>query len=157
EVGLRLVGAGRALDAVRGGEANVVYLVRVVRPVLQRVRGVGQPRVRVRRAALEQARGVADRDLHLGDARVERPDHADDRCVGNERVQVRGALLRVVRPVDGVVLDVDVQRVSRDRILRVGLLDGELDAVRGGLTVGRLGAAHRELGADLDRLAAGGA
>ena len=72
-------------------------------------------------------------------------------------MQVRGALLRVVGTIDGVVLDVDVQGVARDRVLGIGLLNGELDTVRGGLTVGSLGAAHRELGADLDRLAAGGA
>ena len=46
--------------------------------------------------------------------------------------------LRVVGAVDGVVLDVDADGVAGDRVLGVGLLDRELDAVRGGLAVGGL-------------------
>src|SRR5215212_8201834 len=78
EVGEQEVGARRTLDRVRRGDADVVDLVGIVRTVLRRLRRVRQARVRVRGAALQQATGVADRDLRLGNVRVERPDDTDD-------------------------------------------------------------------------------
>ena len=94
-----------------------------------RVRRVRQAGVGVGRAAHEQAGGVADRDLDLGNAGVERSDDADDIRVVDEGGHVLAALGRIVGAVDGVVLAIERDRVAGDGAGGVGLLDRKLDAV----------------------------
>ena len=115
----RVVGVDRhrrALDVVRRRDADVGDPVGVV---LAEVEGaelrLRQALVRVRRAALEQARVVADRDLDLRDGRVVRPHDADDRSVVHERLHVLSALLLVVLAVDGMVEREQLDLVAADR------------------------------------------
>ena len=109
---------------------------------------LGQAFVGVGRAALEQASLVADRDLDLGDARVERADDRDDLVEADDVAHVLGAGLRVVDPVHGVVEDDflgDLDLVAAGRAAR--FLDRELDAVDDRLGRRELAALLRELDA----------
>src|SRR4029077_1810030 len=117
---IRVVRDGRALERVRGGDAEVVVLARGARDGVgasrSQRRGVelvdrlavaqrlGQALVRVRGADQRQAGAVRDRDLGRSDAGVERTDNSKDVLVGDDVGDVLGALGGVVLAVDGIVV-----------------------------------------------------
>ena len=147
-----VLGAGRTLDVVRGHDADVV--VRLGPELLGGI-ALGQVRVRVGRRALEQAAVVRDRDLGLGNARVERADQGDDAGVVDRRLHVLGARLGIVGAVQRVVEDrVDRQRVAIEATGRVGFLDRQLDAVDDRIRRRLVAPLERKIDRDLQGLAA---
>ena len=146
--GVRDVGTGLALDVVSGRDAHVGDLVRVRRPESNCRGALGKTRVGVGRAALDQARGVGNGDLGLGDVRVERAHDGKDRGVGDKLADVRRAGLWIVLAVERVVLLADLDVKPGNRILG----DGELDALEGRVAVRQFSAGERQLDADLDCL-----
>ncbi len=142
---------GRALDVVGGDDADVV--VRLGPDRLGRI-ALGQVRVRVGRRALGQARRVGDRDLGLGDARVERADHRHVGLVRDDLGHVVGAGLRIVRAGAGKGVIEDRRVGDRDRVPArgaTGLLERKADALDDRIGRSLLTALERELDGDLDR------
>src|SRR5713226_2183034 len=104
------VGHGGSLEGV--GRGDTVIVVGAAGPeargseavgLLAVAESLGKALVRVGRADHHEGRLVGDRDLSLGDAGVERTDHAQDLGVGDHGLDVLHALLRVVSAVDRVI------------------------------------------------------
>ncbi len=109
---------------------------------------LGQVDGSVGRTALCEAELVGDRNLGTSDVRVERADHADDVRIGNERVGVVRADLRIVDAVQRVVLDVRLDDITG--VGCVPLRYGDQDTVERRLAVRHLTAREREVDADRD-------
>jgi hypothetical protein len=136
----------RALDVVRRSDADVVDPLGVRSQLIGAVLGLGETRVRVRRAALEEPSLVRDRDLRLGHARVERSHDGQEVLVGHDRRHVARTRLGVVRAVDGIIEDRGVRDLDRVAAsLALGILERELDAVDHRLRGRQLAALEREL------------
>ena len=123
-----VVGRDRALEVVGGADPEVVDRVRVR---LADVEGpelrLGQPGVRLGWTDLDDAGRVGDRDRRLADVAVEARHHGDDGGVGEQLLDVLGALGRVVDAVDGVVLQHLLKLVGAPAL--VGILNRQEDAV----------------------------
>ena len=81
-------------------------------------------------------RAIGDRNLGACDVRVERPDHRQDRGVGDEGLDVLQAAGCVTRRADGIISRIDR---NSEPIERRVALDEEAHAVEGrhaGLTLG---------------------
>src|SRR5205823_5603182 len=121
--------------------ARVVVGPRVGRVLRQADAGVG-------RADHGQVGIGRDRNLGLGDARVERTHEPEQLGVTHHRLHVLGALLGVVAAVDGVVVADRLEREAFDRA--TGALDRVLDALQDGLALRPFGAGERQFHADVD-------